>query len=116
MFKNIFSILYKEEDLKIINQNCIIDDYVDNHLFLVPYKSEKFSGLTDRFSCNSYIFFSENIISNDNSQVDDFVSYALKISRFIIITLHEFNHYIYSYILHSNNYMNLLFDSPRKEE
>ena len=116
MFKNIFSILYKEEDLKIINQNCIIYDYVDNHLFLVPYKSRNLSGLTDRFSCNSYIFFSENIISNDNSQVDDFVSYALKISRFIIITLHEFNHYIYSYILHSNNYMNLLFDSPRKEE
>lgn len=116
MFKNIFSILYKEEDLKIINQDYFIDDYVDNHLFLVPYKSENFSGLTDRFSCNSYIFFCEDILSNNNSQVDNIVTYALKTSRFIIITLHEFNHYIYSYILRSNNYINLLFDSPRKKE
>ena len=116
MFKNIFSILYKEEDLKIINQNYFIDDYIDNHLFLVPYKNKNFSGLTDRFSCNSYIFFCEDILSNNNSQVDNIVTYALKTSRFIIITLHEFNHYIYSYILHSNNYINLLFDSPRKKE
>ena len=41
---------------------------------------------------------------------------ALKISRFITITLHEFNHYIYSYILHSNNYKDILLNSPRKKE
>ena len=116
IFKNIFSILYEEEDLKIINQDYFIDDYVDNHLFLVPYKSKNFSGLTDRFSCNSYIFFCEDILSNNNSQIDNIVSYALKTSRFIIITFHEFNHYVYSNILRSNNYINLLFDSPRKKE
>lgn len=108
-FKKIFSILYKEEDLKIIYQDYLIDDYVDNHLFLVPYKSKNLSGLTDRFSCNSYIFFCEDILSNNNIPVDNIITYALKTSRFIIIALHEFNHYIYSH-------MNLLFDSPRKKE
>ena len=116
MFKNIFSILYKKEDLKIVNKDSFIDDYIDNHLYLVPYKSKKFSGLTDRFSCNSYIFFDEDILSDNNTQVDNIITNALKTSRFILITLHEFNHYIYSYILHSNNYKNLLFDSPRKKE
>lgn len=111
MFKNIFSVLYNEEDLKIIYQDYFIDDYVDNHLFLVPYKSKNFSGLTERFSYNSYIFFCEDILSNNNSQVDNIVTYALKTSRFIVIALHEFNHYISSYILYSNNYKNLLFDN-----
>ena len=116
MFKNIFSILYKEEDLKIVNQDSFIDDYIDNHLYLVPYKSKNFSGLTDRFSCNSYIFFDEDILSDNNTQVDNIITSALKTSRFIIITLNEINNYIYSYILHSNNYINILFDGPRKKE
>ena len=114
MFKKIFELLYKKKELQIIQKDSFIDDYIDNHLFLIPYKGVDYCGLTDRFSCDSYIFFDENILSYQN--VNDKVSYALKTSRFIIITLHEFNHYIYSYILHLNNYISLSFDSPRNKE
>ena len=96
-------------------QNSFIDDYIDNHLFLVPYKSDKYCGITDRFSCNSYIFYG-NKITNNNTTVNKDMIETLKTSRFIVITFHEFNHYIFSYILHANNYQNLTFDSPRKKE
>ena len=109
MFKKIFELLYKKEDLKVIQNNSFIDDYVDNHLFLIPYKGYGYCGLTDRFSSNSYIFF-------DGDNLNDDVIYALKTSRFIAITFHEFNHYIYSYILRLNNFKNLSFDSPRNKE
>ena len=100
----------------MIKQDSFIDNFVDNHLFLIPFKSGNNCGLTDRFSCNSYIFFDDDITSNNNSLIDDKITYALKTSRFIIIALHEFNHYIYSYILHLNNYIHITFDSPRKKE
>ena len=116
MFKKIFKIFYKNEEVEIIKQDSFIDDYVDNHLFLIPYKSNNYCGITDRFSCNSYIFFDSDISSITNINVDDRVQYALKTSRFIAVTLHEFNHYIYSYLLHLNNYIQLSFDSPRKKE
>ena len=115
MFKSIFRLLYNDDDLNIILQNSFIDDYIDNHLFLVPYKSDKYCGITDRFSCNSYIFYG-NEITNNNTTVNKDMIETLKTSRFIVITFHEFNHYIFSYILHANNYQNLTFDSPRKKE
>ena len=63
IFKSIYKLLYTEEDLKIIMKDEFIDDYIDNHLFLIPYKSENYCGITDRFSCNSYIFFGNNIVN-----------------------------------------------------
>ena len=114
MFKKILELLYKKEDLKVIQDNSFIDDYIDNHLFLIPYKGNGYCGLTDRFSSNSYIFFDENISSK--KYLNDNFIYALKTSRFIIITFHEFNHYIYTYILRLNNFKNLSFDSPRNKD
>ena len=116
IFKLIFKILYKNEEVEIIKQDSFIDDYVDNHLFLIPYKSNNYCGITDRFSCNSYIFYDSDISYITKVNIDDKVKYALKTSRFIAVTLHEFNHYIYSYLLHLNNYIELSFDSPRKKE
>ena len=116
IFKVIFKILYKNEEVEIIKQDSFIDDYVDNHLFLIPYKSNNYCGITDRFSCNSYIFYDSDISYITKVNIDDRVKYALKTSRFIVVTLHEFNHYIYSYLLHLNNYIELSFDSPRKKE
>ena len=115
MFKNIYKLLYTNEDFDIISKDEFIDDYIDNHLFLIPYKSENYCGITDRFSCNSYIFFGNNIV-NENKEINkDMTSYLIS-SRFIAITFHEFNHYIFSYILHSCNYKNITFNSPRKKE
>ena len=116
IFKLIFNILYKNEEVEIIKQDSFIDDYVDNHLFLIPYKSNNYCGITDRFSCNSYIFYDSDISYITKVNIDDKVKYALKTSRFIAVTLHEFNHYIYSYLLHLNNYIELSFDSQRKKE
>ena len=116
IFKLIFKILYKNEEVEIIKQDSFIDDYVDNHLFLIPYKSNNYCGITDRFSCNSYIFYDSDISNITKVNIDYRVKYALKTSRFIAVTLHEFNHYIYSYLLHLNNYIELSFDSQRKKE
>ena len=116
IFKLIFKILYKNEEVEIIKQDSFIDDYVDNHLFLIPYKSNNYCCITDRFSCNSYIFYDSDISNITKVNIDYRVKYALKTSRFIAVTLHEFNHYIYSYLLHLNNYIELSFDSPRKKE
>ena len=116
-FKNIFKLLYNDEELKIINENSFIDDYIDNHLFLIPFKNDGFCGITDRFGFNTYIMFDDEILNNNTNLIlDDNFTKALKISRFVIIAFHEFNHYIYSYILHSNNYIKIFFDSPRKKE
>jgi len=88
IFKLIFKILYKNEEVEIIKQNSFIDDYVDNHLFLIPYKSNNYCGITDRFSCNSYIFHDSDISYNTKVNIDDKVKYALKTSRFIVVTLY----------------------------
>ena len=115
IFKSIYKLLYTEEDLKIIMKDEFIDDYIDNHLFLIPHKSQNYCGITDRFSCNSYIFFGDNIVDN-NKTINKDITHILISSRFIVVTFHEFNQYIFSYILHSYNYKNLAFNSQRNKE
>ena len=107
--------LYEEDDLKIINQDTFINDYIDNHLFIVPYKSRNLSGFTDRFSFNSYIFYDDDIKIKYQTKNENIIE-NLKIGRLVALTFLEFNHYIYSYILHSNNYQDILLDSSIKKE
>ena len=102
-FKSVYKLLYTEEDFKIISKDEFINDYIDNHLFLIPYKSENYCGITDKFSCNSYIFFGDNICDKNN-KINKYIKSILISSRFITITFREFNKFIFSYILHSYNY------------
>ena len=59
--------------------------------------------MTDRLSSKSYI----SEISNNLSKKE--IKDILKILRIIVITIHEINHNIYSYILHFFDYLNLSF-------
>jgi len=38
MFKNIYKLLYTNEDFDIISKDEFIDDYIDNHLFYILIK------------------------------------------------------------------------------
>ena len=113
VFKQLFKLLYDDKYKDFFNDNDFVNEFIENYFRFVPYKSNNNCGMTDRFSSKSYIFLEEKEISKNLSKKE--ITDILKIGRIIVITIHEINHNVYSYILHFFNYLNLSFETPRKK-
>ena len=114
VFNKLFKFLYDEKYKDFFNDNDFVNEFIENYFRFIPYKSNNNCGMTDRFSSKSYIFLDEKEILKNLSEKE--IKDILKIGTIIVITVHEINHNIYSYILHFFNYLNLSFESLRKQK
>ena len=114
VFEELFKLLYYDKYKDFFKDDDFVNEFIEKYFKFVPYKSSSKCGMTDRFSSKSYIFLEEKEISKNITKKE--IQDILKTGRIIVITIHEINHNVYSYIRHFFNYLNLPFESPRKRK
>ena len=112
VFKEIMEILYEDPNFISIEE---LIEYCDNTIKFIPFRSNKESALTDKFTNMTYIFSMDKNIENLGYFQKGLLSSILKNSIIIEIIIHEISHKIYSLYFYSKN-NNIPLLTPRKNE
>ena len=123
VIKEAFSFFYGKNIKYPFTSELKAEDYLNKYLKFIPLKSEKTSGVTEKFSMETYIFLNkgliiENYINEDEktASIDEkLTNKALTNGAIVGIHHHELNHNFHNYYYClQNGYESL--KTPRKTE